>query len=206
MAPNPPQTQALIDQARNGAPRAVDMLLGAQRESLRRMIALRLNPALAARVDASDVVQDVLLEASQRLQDYLRDPAMPFHLWLRTIARDHMIDAHRRHCLAQRRSLEREQSIGSAGSNGLMGQLYDHELTPAAAALRQEMQRRLQAVLTTLDEDDRDIILMKHFEQMPNQEIAAFLGLSEPAASMRYLRAIRKVKALLHDNPSSEFA
>jgi RNA polymerase sigma-70 factor (ECF subfamily) len=164
------------------------------------MIALRLNPALAARIDASDVVQDVLLEASQRLQDYLRNPAMPFHLWLRTIARDHMIDAHRRHCLAQRRSMEREEPIGSGGSNGVMGQVYDHELTPAAAALRQEMQRRLQTALTTLGDDDRDIILMKHFEQMSNQEIAAFLGLSEPAASMRYLRAIRKVKAVLQES------
>src|SRR5437588_3882115 len=107
----PSETQDLLAQAREGEPAAVERLLTAHREPLRRMIGLRLDPALAARVDASDIVQDVLLEAHRRLQDYLRKPAMPFHLWLRHIARDHIIDAHRHERLAQRRSVDREQSL-----------------------------------------------------------------------------------------------
>ena len=92
-------------------------------------------------------MQDVLLEASRRLGDYLRNPAMPFHLWLRHIAKDHVIDAHRRHRQAQRRSLDREQPIVPAGladqsSLELAGQFLDHELTPASAAIRHELQRR----------------------------------------------------------------
>src|SRR5262245_28369707 len=101
MPSNPPETQELLDRARRGEPGAVDRLLASYRDRLRRMIDLRLDRALARRVDASDVVQDVLLEASRRLEDYLRNPVMPFHLWLRHLARDHMIDAHRRHRVAQ---------------------------------------------------------------------------------------------------------
>src|SRR3954470_1585924 len=111
MWPEQPETQELLSQAREGRPEAVERLLTAHREPLRRMIGLRLDPALAARVDASDIVQDVLLEAHRRLAEYLRNPTMPFHLWLRHIAKDHVIDAHRRHRQAQRRSLDREQPL-----------------------------------------------------------------------------------------------
>src|SRR5271157_2519741 len=102
MWPNSPQTEELLAQVKQGETAAVDRLLESHRAPLRRMIGLRLDPALAGRVDASDIVQDVMLEVSQRLTDYLRQPTMPFHLWLRHIARDHMIDAHRRHRQAQR--------------------------------------------------------------------------------------------------------
>ena len=111
MWPDTPKTQEMLDQAKQGEADAVERLLTTHREPLRRMIDLRLDPALAARVDASDIVQDVLLKAHRRLNDYLRNPTMPFHLWLRHIAKDHVIDAHRRHRLAQRRSLDREQPI-----------------------------------------------------------------------------------------------
>src|SRR5438876_11723268 len=111
MWPAADQTLVLLDEAKSGKPGAEDRLLDRHRESLRRMIALRLDPALAARLDASDVVQDVLVEASRRLKDYLNDPRLPFHLWLRHIAQDHMIDAHRKHRGARKRSLDREQPL-----------------------------------------------------------------------------------------------
>lgn len=197
-----PQTDELLARARQGASGAVDRLLDVHREPLRRMIDLRLDPALAARVDASDIVQDVLLEAHKRLEDYLRNPAMPFRLWLRHIAKDHVIDAHRRHRLAQRRSLDREQPIVPAvladhSSLELAGQLLDGERTPASAAIHEELQRRLTGAIAALDDDDREIILLRHREQLANQEVAAALGLSEAAASMRYLRAIRRLRAVL---------
>src|SRR5438094_10110127 len=105
------ETDALLAKARQGDHAAVERLLSEHRERVRRMIGLRLDPAIARRVDASDVVQEVLLEASRRLNDYLKDPRMPFHLWLRHLARDHLIDAHRRHGVAQRRRVDREQPL-----------------------------------------------------------------------------------------------
>jgi RNA polymerase sigma-70 factor (ECF subfamily) len=202
MLPNSPETQDLLNRASQGEAGAVDRLLAAHREPLRRMIDLRLDPVVSRRVDASDIVQDVLLEASRRLSDYLRDPAMPFHLWLRHIAKDHMIDAHRRHRQAQRRSLDREQPLLPAvfadrSSLELAAQFLDPEITPATAAMRRELQRRLETAVASLAEDDREIILMRHFEQLSNQEAAALLGLTEAAASMRYLRAVRRLRTLL---------
>jgi RNA polymerase sigma-70 factor (ECF subfamily) len=207
MWPEPPETQELLNEVREGKPDAVDRLFERHRGPLRRMIELRLDAALSRRVDASDVVQEVILEAYQRLDDYLRHPTMPFHLWLRHIARDHMIDAHRRHRKAQRRSLDREQPMQPAAwadrsSIELAAQLVDPELTPASAAMRQELERRFAAALATLPEADREIILMRHFEQLSNQDAAADLGLSEAAAAMRYLRALRRLRAALRpDQP-----
>ena len=201
-AENSPETDDLLAQARKGESAAVQRLLETHREPLRRMIGLRLDPALAGRVDASDIVQDVMLEVSQRLQDYLRRPGMPFHLWLRHIARDHMIDAHRRHRVAKRRSLDREQpllpaALADHSSLELAGQLIDPEMTPASAALQQELRRRLEQALAELDGDDREVILMRHYEHLSNQEVAAALGVSEAAASMRHLRAVRRLRASL---------
>lgn len=200
MVPNSPNTEELLLRARNGQAQAVDELLGQHREAVRRMIGLRLDPAIAARLDASDVVQDVLVEANRRLKDYLKDPSMPFHLWLRHIAKDHIIDAYRRHRGAQRRAVDREQAmqapnLSDQSSVELAGRFVDQELTPASAAIKHELQQRLDAAIAEMPEDDREVILMKHFEQMSNQEIAAYYGLTEAAASMRYLRAIRRLKA-----------
>ena len=197
-----PDTQDMLAQARDGADGAVDRLLDAHREPLRRLIDLRLDPALAARVDASDIVQDVLIEAHKRLEDYLRNPVMPFRLWLRHIAKDHVIDAHRRHRQAQRRSLDREQPLVPAvmadhSSYELAGQFIDGERTPASAAIQRELQRKLDAAVAGLDDDDREVILMRHREQLSNQEVATALGLSDAAASMRYLRAVRRLRAVL---------
>jgi RNA polymerase sigma-70 factor (ECF subfamily) len=202
MWPNSADTQQLLDEARRGDGQAVEALLARHRAAVRRMIELRLDPAIVQRVDASDVVQEVLLEVSQRLQEFLRKPVMPFHLWLRHIARDRLIDAHRRHHQAKKRGVGREQPLARPGwaeqsSLDLAGQLIDQELTPASAAMRQELERRLHEALSQLDEDDREMILMRHFEQLANQEVAGVLGLTEAAASMRYLRAVRRLRDLM---------
>src|SRR5947209_9745710 len=111
MWPDADQTRALLDRAKAGDAAAVDDLLAKHRDPLRRAVGLRLDPALARRVDASDIVQDALVEASRRFPEYLDHPAMPFHLWLRHLAQDRLIDAHRRHREAHRRSLDREQPL-----------------------------------------------------------------------------------------------
>lgn len=202
MLGNTQPIQELLDRARQGDQTAVEQLLTQFRDSLRRMIALRLDPALTARLDASDVVQDVMVEANRRLDDYLRNSTMPFHLWLRHIAKDHVIDAHRKHRKAQRRSIDREQSLVPRGlsdhsSIEMMGQILDQELTPATAAIRHELEQRLANAIGQLEEDDREIILMRLYEQLSNQEIAAVYGLTEPAAAMRYLRAVRRLQSML---------
>ena len=200
-------TQNLLANAKGGDRAAVNRLLERHRVSLRKLISLRLDRQIARRVDASDVVQDVLLEANTRLQDYLADPRMPFHLWLRQLAQDRMIDLHRRHRGAQRRSLDREQSLAGpqfADRSGfdLMGQLADHELTPAAASIRKELEARFVVALDQLEDEDREIVLMRHFEQLGNSEVAEALGLSAAAAGMRHLRALRKLRAILGERPS----
>src|SRR5205085_8130088 len=128
MWPNADKTKEMLDDARTGDSQAVERLLGEFREPLRRVVDLRLDPVLARRVDASDIVQDVLLEANQRLTEYLKSPAMPFHLWLRHLAKDRIIDTHRRHRTAQRRSIDREQAIArpawaDESENSLVAQL-----------------------------------------------------------------------------------
>ena len=202
MWPNKDSTDRLLDDARAGKPGAVDDLLGEFREPLRRVIDMRLDPAVARRVDASDIVQDVLLEANQRLTEYLKTPAMPFHLWLRHLAQDRIIDTHRRHRLAQRRSVDREQPINrpawaDESSLGLVAQLIDTERTPTSEAIQHELQKRLAAAIDRLSDDDREIVLMRHHEGLSNQEVAKALELSEAAASMRYLRALRRLRTVL---------
>ena len=199
MWPEGEQTEELLNGVRAGDQDAVNRLMDRHRVAVRRLIQMRLDNAVARRVDASDVVQDVLFEASRRLEDYIKEPTMPFHLWLRQLARDRMIDMHRRHRVAKRRSVDREQQVTSVAHDNqsaadLMSLLKDNELTPAAASLRKEMEQRFLEALNQLEEDDREIIMMRHFEHLGNGEVAEALNLSAPAAGMRYLRAIRKLR------------
>jgi RNA polymerase sigma-70 factor, ECF subfamily len=211
MWPDAGETQRLLKRVEQADSAAEDALWERHRPALRRLIGLRLDRSLERRVDASDIVQDVLLKASQRLGDYLRNPMIPFHLWLRELARDQMIDAHRRHRMAAKRSLDRERSLvlgaGGGGPGGqssldLAGQLQDPALTPAALAVRGELDRRFHAALDGLDEADREILLLRHFEQLSNNEAALALGLSEAAAGMRHLRALRRLRSVLGESPS----
>lgn len=208
MWPDPTETRALLDRvAEGGGAEAEHRLWERHREPLRRMIGSRLDPALGRRADASDVVQETMIEARRRLAAYLRDPAMPFHLWLRQIARDRLVDAHRKHRGAGVRSLDRERSLAlpafaDRSSIELAAQLQDPATTPAASAMRRELERRFREVLAGLDEDDREILLLRHFEAMTNGEAARALGLSEPAAGMRHLRALRRLRAALGETPS----
>lgn len=207
MWPDADETQVLLKGVERNEAGAADRLWERHRTALRRVIDLRLDRALGRRVDASDVVQEVMLKANQRLPEYLKNPVLPFHLWLRQIARDHIIDQHRRHRQAERRSLDRERPLAAGAyldqsSLDLAAQLKDPSLTPAAAALRAELAIRFQAALSELNDDDREIIVLRHFEQLSNSEAAQVLGLSEPAAGMRHLRALRRLRTVLGESPS----
>lgn len=199
---DPAVTMVLLDRVRRGDGDAVNGLLERHRAAIRRMIDLRMDRVVQRRVDASDIVQDVLVEANRRLGDYLANPTMPFRLWLRHMARDRLIDAHRRHRVAGSRSIDREVPLSGGGSGDdsradLADRLADRELTPAAAATWRELERRFAAAVEQLEEADRQIVLLRHFEHLSTAEAAEALGLSKPAAGMRYLRAMRRLRGLL---------
>src|SRR5215510_9247416 len=138
------KTQGLLAYAKGGDADAVNRLMERHRDSLRRMVQLRLDQRIQKRIDVSDIVQDVLVEANRRLQDYLAQPAMPYHLWLRQIAQDRIIDAHRRHRASAKRSVDKERPLAVPAADDhstiqLAAQLAGHELTPGTAAAQKEM-------------------------------------------------------------------
>jgi RNA polymerase sigma-70 factor (ECF subfamily) len=205
MWPDADETQQLLARAEQGNADAMNRLLERHRAALRRVVDVRLDRKLSRRVDASDIVQDVLWEANRRLADYLADPKLPFRLWLRQLAKDRLIEMHRQHRVAQRRSLDREQqaAVSPQGDrSGLDPQalLVDNQLTPAAANIRRELAERFWLALDELDEEDREVILMRHYEHLGNGEVAQALGITPPAAGMRYLRALRRLRKVLGED------
>ena len=209
MWPEAEKTQELLNLAREGDDAATGRLFERHREALRRMADMRLDPKIRQRVDASDIIQDVMIDANRRLQQYLDNPVMPFHLWLRQMTTDRIIDAHRRHRISQKRSVDLEQApvVASNLDHSTINvgpQITDGELTPAAAAIRNEMQRKFEQAVEEMDELDQEIIVMRHFEKLSNQEVAQVLQLSEPAASMRYLRAMRRLRKKFSSDEDTE--
>lgn len=201
--PRGDNTEVLLQSVRQGDEDAVNKLLDRHRNGIRRLVEMRLDRKVQRRVDVSDVVQDVMVEASGRLEKYLDDPVMAFHLWLRQIAWDHIIDTYRRHRVSAKRNMDREQSLNTGGdkidesSVDLAIQLCDPAMTPAAVATQREIASKVEAAIEKLDDPDREVILMRHYEHLSNLEIAEVLGLNAPAASMRYLRAVRRLRAVL---------
>ncbi len=202
--PDQEPTKVLLAKAGDGDESAVNQLLDRHRDAVRKLIRMRLDQRIQRRVDVSDVLQDVLIEANRRLQEYIKNPGMSFHLWLRQIAKDRMIDAFRRHRGSAKRSVDREQSLtaprGSEHSSIMLAQqLQDHEMTPATAAAQKELAKKVEEAIGRLGEADYEIIVMRHYEQLSNREVAEALNLTEPAASMRYLRAIKRLRGVLED-------
>lgn len=199
------QTDALLAAARGGDADAINQLLEKHRSPIRRLVQLRLDRKVQRRVDVSDVVQDVMVEASGRLQKYLDDPAMAFHLWLRQIAWDRIIDTYRRHRVSAKRNMDREQPIAATtgpdqSTLELAIQLCDPAITPATAATQKEIAAKVEEAIAGLGEQDQEIIVMRHYEHLSNLEIAEALDLNPPAASMRYLRAVRRLRELLQED------
>ncbi len=209
MWPEAEKTRELLEGVRRGDQDAAGRLLQRHRDALRRMIDMRMDRKIRQRVDASDIVQDVMVEANRRLQTYLENPIMPFHLWLRQMAKDRLIDAHRRHRASGKRSVDRERTMAMQASLDrssveFVAQLCDPEMTPAAAATMHELQQRFEEALAEMDDPDQEVVVMRHFEQLSNQEVAQALKLSEPAASMRYLRAMRRLRQRLTESGLEE--
>ena len=194
------ELEDLLHRASQGDAQARDELFAQHRDRLRRSIAVRLNRRLAARLDPSDLVQDVLIKAHQQLAGYLRDRPLPFYAWLRHIATQRLIDAHRKHFLAQRRSVLREEAPALPGESvaELADLLVSSLSTPSKQLIREELQARVRQALLALGERDREVLVMRHLEEMAMAEIAAVLGISEGAVKVRHLRALKRLHKALH--------
>lgn len=196
----------LVRRAAAGDNCALNELFQTHRDRLKRMIRLRLNRRLQGRLDASDVLQEAYLEVSRRLGEYLQNPAAPFFLWLRQMAGLKLAEIHRRHLGTQMRDADRDLSIyrgalPAANSVSLAAQLLGQLTSPSEAAIKAEMRIRLQEVLDSMDPIDREIIALRHFEQLNSEETAEVLGMSKSAASSRYIRAIKRLRAMLAEFP-----
>ena len=200
-----PDTEELLRRAGQGDREARQSLLGRHRERLKQMVAVRLDRRLAARVDPSDVVQEALLDAAQELSDYLRQRPLPFYPWLRQLAWERLIELHRRHLQAQRRSVKREEPLAPHLSDQSAMQLADRVLarqsSPSDRAVRSELRLRVRAALDRLGERDREILVLRHLEQLSTKETAAVLRLSEGGVKIRHLRALERLRALLGVEP-----
>jgi RNA polymerase sigma-70 factor (ECF subfamily) len=196
-------TEQLLQRAGQGDAEARDHLLTRYRARLRAAVAVRLDRRLAPRVDPSDVVQETLAEAARRMPDYLRDRPIPFYPWLRQLAMDRVIDLHRHHVRAGKRSVAREErslpALPDESAAALVQHLFGRGSSPSARLQRGEVAARVQAVLLQLSERDRELLVLRHLEQLPTRDVAAVLGLSESAVKMRLLRALERLRALLDD-------
>ena len=201
------------DQDSEGSGRAEDpawgVFLAGHRDRLRRMIALRLDERLRGRIDPSDVIQEAFLEATERRAEYAREaePMSPF-LWLRFLTLQQLQIMHRRHLGTRSRDAAREISIDgkaspAASSAAIAAQLLGRETRASEVAIRAERKLRLQEALNAMDVIDREVLVLRHFEQLSNVECARVLGLGESAATKRYIRALKRLKDILSALPGA---
>jgi RNA polymerase sigma-70 factor (ECF subfamily) len=199
---NPSETLRLLRRAAAGDQDVWASLLMRHRDRLRCMIALRMDRRLQSRIDPSDVLQDAYMHASRILADYLKNPVIPFYLWLRSIAGQRMAILHRHHLGVLGRQAGREVSLyhgalPGASSAALAAHLLGRDTRPSEAAQRAERAIQLQDALNSLEPIDREILALRHFEQLSNAEAAQLLDIRESAASKRYTRALKHLKDLL---------
>lgn len=208
MTPPQPDTEELLRQAEDGDPRACERLLACHRDRLRKMIAWRLDRRLAARVDPSDVVQEVLLEASRKMDRYLRERPLPFFPWLRSLAGEHLVTLHRRHVRSRGRSVLREEAgvlnLPDESAAELASRLVTSSTSPTQRALRQELRERVQQALGRLSERDREVLVLRNLEQLSVADTAEVLRISAAAVKVRHMRALERLHALLAEEDEEE--
>ncbi len=176
------------------------------RPRLKQMLSFRIDPRLRSRTDLSDILQESYIDAHQRLHHYASKPEMSFYVWLRQVTMQRLIDLHRRHLLADKRDVRNEVRLGggdynAATSAAIAKQFVDQMISPSQVAIRQEMVEQIESTLAKMDAVDREVLALRHFEELRNSEVAEVLGLSEPAASNRYVRALSRLRKDLEKIP-----
>jgi RNA polymerase sigma-70 factor (ECF subfamily) len=203
-----PDTVLLIEKAARGDDRARHDLLVRHRARLRQMVAVRMDRQLAARIDPSDVVQDALVEAQRTMDDYLERRPLPFYPWLRRLAWERLIQLHRQHVKAGRRSLLRERDIepGLPDQSAMLlaDRLIFGGTSPSRHVIREETRDRVRAALDGLAPHDREVLVLRFLEQLSTAETAVVLGLGEGAVKSRLMRAVVRFRKLLDDAVGEE--
>ena len=198
-----------LKRAAAGDEQALRTVLAEHRDRLKRMVHLRLSRRLAGRVDDSDVLQEAFVEVARKLPEYAREPKLPLFMWLRHLTALKLAEVHRRHLGTQLRDADREVTLHRGGlpladSVSLAAQLLGTLTTPSQAAIKAETRLLVQEALNGMDPIDREVLALKHFEQLSTAEIAEVLGLSKAGAGSRYLRAIKRLRAILEQIPGFE--
>jgi RNA polymerase sigma-70 factor, ECF subfamily len=201
-----PGEPGTLQRAVGGDQAAWAQVLAPHRDRLRRMVALRLDQRLRGRIDPSDVLQEAFLQAAQALPKYLERPEQPMFLWLRWLTGMTLQLVHRQHLGVQARDADREVQLldrpwPEVSSVALAAQLLGRDTRPSVAAIRAERQRRLQGALNATDPMDREVLALRHFEDLTNAEVARELQIKESAASKRYIRALHRLKETLASLP-----
>jgi RNA polymerase sigma-70 factor, ECF subfamily len=196
----------LLERAIAGDECALAALFDGYRNRLRRMIRLRLDRRLQGRIDASDILQETYIELKQRLPEFARESSYPFALWLRLMAGQKLMAVHRRHLKAKIRDAGREVSLHhgpfpQASSVSMAAQLLGKLTSASKAAIRAEHRLIVQEGINSLDPIDREVLTLRHFEHLSNDETALVLGLTKAGASNRYIRALKRLKQILSTVP-----
>jgi RNA polymerase sigma-70 factor (ECF subfamily) len=198
-------TRNALDRLRGGDPDALADLFSEHRDRLRRMVEFRLDSRLRGRVATSDVLQEAYIDALKRLPHFQADPDVPFFVWVRTVTAQRLVEVHRQHLGAQARDAGREVSLARGGgveaSAEHMAELIGDVTSPSLAAHRSEIKARIREALDRLDPVDREVLALRHFEELSNHEVAALLGIQPAAASKRYVRAIERLRGVLEQLP-----
>jgi RNA polymerase sigma-70 factor (ECF subfamily) len=200
MVPPDMDPDELLQKAGRGEDAARQRLLAMYRDRLRRMVVVRMDRRLAARLDPSDVVQEALADADRHLDDFLRDRPMDFYPWLRHFAWERLVDLGRRHIGAQRRSINREETGGPGLADESAAALAGSGSSPSRRLIRAEMHDRVHAALTRLAPRDREVLVLRHLEGLSTAEIADVLGLRPGAVMTRHTRALVRLRALLEED------
>jgi RNA polymerase sigma-70 factor, ECF subfamily len=200
------KTEPLLAPASTGDGAAWGELLTVHQERLMRMVAFRMDPRVRGRIDAADVVQEAFVEASAHREVYFRAPTVPLFLWLRGVVSNKLLEMHRHHLGAHLRDAKRDRPIdGPSRPDDTSAALCAHltaGLTRASvAAVHGEVKARLAEALDAMDPTDREVLAMRHFEQLTNAEAAQVIGIQERAAAKRYLRALARLKQILSQMP-----
>jgi RNA polymerase sigma-70 factor (ECF subfamily) len=198
-----PDTEELLGRVEQGDSRARSELLNRHRARLRRMVAVRLDRRVLARLDPSDIVQEALAEADQKLAAYLRQRPVAFYPWLRRLTWEHLVRLQDRHLLAKRRSVAREEAAFSRlpdeSALKLAERLVHSSLSPDDRLLQAEMKSRLIEALAELPDRDREILVLRYLEQLANREIAEILEVTEAVVRQRHGRALERLSRKLKD-------
>ena len=192
----------LVSRAKDGDAHAVSEMFTRHHHRLRRMVEMRLDHRLQSRIDPSDVIREARADITTRLDEYFAGPKLPLFLWLRLVVGERLMKAHRNHLSTQMRDASREVTLfhgalPAASSMAIAAQLLGRHTSPTRAAVRAEQLLNIQAALNDLAPLDREILCLRHFEELTHAETTKVLDIDGAAAAKRYIRAMQRLKAIL---------